>query len=664
MVHPEILKELAFFRALKKPVLELVAEHAEIREYTNNEIISTQHNRAIALFILLSGTVQFLIRIEGGEDLLVGVGRERGLIVGWAAFRAPFRYTTTVRCEQCCRFLRVPHHVFDEIMAADEASGLLLLRRVAESMAHRLDFERERLMEAASHSAARGTPPIDSRPPPSAGESVAPVDAPSTQEQMVEFLAHTHFFEGMEERFLQWLADQAFVANAERGTTLFEEGRVSEHLYLIIDGKIGFTYGDQPDTKQLFLRTISGTGEPLGWSALVDPRRYHDTCVVLKTARLVALPSLPLERLCEENPAFGIALFKRVLQVIGSRLRAIRVGLVVRRYTKETLAVRTLLDQSAESLHVSSALHKIPYLLENRLTLSDAFHVLELTQSHGDSLERHLAALSLDLLEGVHRELDFYRGLQAAYETVANAPKELAAEEVRKWGMRVFVEVFKKTNHRIRGEENLPEQPGCILIMNHLDNHPDTQLPNDFRLTLDSHFVSSMILYRRYDDAPIRVIRKPPLGWYGHQQYFDRLDYIYVYAGEMDEEDRDQHLTHGDRILSFLERAGAHLQAGRNVVIAPEGSCRQTENSPGPFKPGAFRLAASVHPEPLIIPVAVANFDKKITHTTTASIVYPPFRLSDRVSDPSDQEALAAFLEELQREYEGYVREAIALAES
>jgi CRP-like cAMP-binding protein/1-acyl-sn-glycerol-3-phosphate acyltransferase len=481
---------------------------------------------------------------------------------------------------------------------------------------------------------------------------------------MVEFLGQTHFFEFMEERYLRWLADQALVTTAAAGETLFREGRVAEHLYLIVDGRIGFAYGEEFEEAQVFLRTISGTGEPLGWSALVDPRRYHDTCVVLEPARLVALPSLPLERLCEEHPAFGIALFKRVLQLIGARLRSIRVGLVVRRYAKETLAVRALLDQAAESLHVSSALHKIPYLLENRLTLSDAFHVLELTRSHGNSLERHLAALSLDLLQDVHRELDFYRGLQAAYETVANAPKNLTAEDVRKWCMEVFLRVFETTSHRIRGEENLPDRPGCILIMNHLENHPDTQLPNDFRLTLDTHFVSSMILYRHYDDAPIRIIRKPPLGWYGHQQYFDRLDYIYVYGGEMDEEDRDQQLTQHDRISSFIERAGAHLKSGRNIVIAPEGACRHTENSPGPFKAGAFRLAASVEPEPLIIPVAVANFDKKITHTTTATIVYPPFRLSDRVSDPNDRDALAVFLAELHREYRGYVREAIELTQA
>lgn len=87
-----------------------------------------------------------------------------------------------------------------------------------------------------------------------------------------------------------------------------------------------------------------------------------------------------------------------------------------------------------------------------------------------------------------------------------------------------------------------------------------------------------------------------------------------------------------------------------------------TEESPAPFRLGAFRLAASVSPEPLIVPVAVANFDKKITHTTTAAIVHPPFRLSEQVADPQSREGLGAFAERLRERYRGYVREAQALA--
>ena len=107
-----------------------------------------------------------------------------------------------------------------------------------------------------------------------------------------------------------------------------------------------------------------------------------------------------------------------------------------------------------------------------------------------------------------------------------------------------------------------------------------------------------------------------------------------------------------------------HLSAGRNLLIAPEGRCRSTESSPGTFRPGAFRLAVSVDPEPLIVPVAVANFDKQLTRTTTAAIVFPPFRLSEHIGDPADPQAMRRFIERLQSDYRGYVRQTIELARS
>ena len=69
--------------------------------------------------------------------------------------------------------------------------------------------------------------------------------------------------------------------------------------------------------------------------------------------------------------------------------------------------------------------------------------------------------------------------------------------------------------------------------MNHLKNIRTTCC-NNFILTLDTHFVASMILLKKYGDAPIRVVRKAQPDEYGHQKFYDRLGYIYTYAGYVD----------------------------------------------------------------------------------------------------------------------------------
>ncbi len=654
MVPADDLARLPFFQGLSPAALVSLASDAEYRAYASHEVVLHQHDRASAVFFLISGAAEFLIHVEGVRELLVGVTREYGAMIGWSVFRAPFRYTATVRCEQPTRLLRVPADAFSTLFERDAACGVRLLHRVAATVASRLESVRDQLL--ADHQAL-GLAAEDVGAAPS-----APTASPQEWNRagIAAFLHHSPFFEDIGDEPVEHLAGRVRHECSQVGEVLFVQGGVASEFHVLVEGKVGLYYGE--GRGRVFLRSIAGAGDPLGWSALVDPKRYHVTGIALENTRTLAIPSAVLEDYAQTHPRFGVALLRKVLWLVGNRLRATRIRLVARRYHKETLAVRALLEQSAESLHVTSALHKIPYLLEHRVTLSDAFHTLELVQAHGDEVERNVACLALDILTDVRRELRFFEGLQTVYETVVGAPTHANPTEIRRLCVERFVQVFEQTDHIIRGQENLPGTPGHIFIMNHLENHPDNQLPNDFRLTLDSHFVASMILFKKYGEPPIRVVRKPKPDWYGHQQYYDRLDYIYVYAGDVDDEDHDHHISREQRSRRFMEKAQSHLQAGRNVVIAPEGVCAFTEESPRPFRAGAFRLAAWVRPEPLIVPVAVANFDKKITRTRTAAIVFPPFLLSERGVDGNDSEALLAFVRRYGEQFRYYVKQAIALA--
>jgi 1-acyl-sn-glycerol-3-phosphate acyltransferase len=241
---------------------------------------------------------------------------------------------------------------------------------------------------------------------------------------------------------------------------------------------------------------------------------------------------------------------------------------------------------------------------------------------------------------------------------VAGAAPDVDQAALREESCRGFIELFEDTDHVISGEENLPASTGHIVVMNHLVNHIDNSLPNRFTLTLDSHFVSAMLLYRRYGHAPVRVIRASGPREYGHRRYYDRLGYIYVSSRVLGEES-------GRAIdpREFEEQAAATLAAGNNLVICPEGTSVPTEQSPTRFRPGVFRLAAGLAPEPLVVPVVVANFDKRLSEATTVAVVHPPFRVSEQVADPTDRAQLLAFLNDrLHPQYTRWVREAVALA--
>ena len=479
----------------------------------------------------------------------------------------------------------------------------------------------------------------------------------------LQLLADSPFFEGFDPQDLAELARHARMVDVEAGMWIFTEGAPATAFFLLASGTVDISFAG-PGGRDTVVQTVTHAGHPVGWSAMVEPYVNRATATAREATRLLELGRDVLQGYARADPAFGAALMRAVIGLVGDRLRASRLRLVARRYDDVVVAVRDLLAQSGAQLSVTSPLHKLPYYLEHRLTLADAFHTLDLLQRHGDQVERRLAGLCAEALERVRQELRFYQQLQAIYEVVAGAPPTMEPEEIRRRSMLEFCRLFADTRHRIVGWEHLPARPGHIVIMNHLDNHPDNLLPNNFVLTLDTHFVASMILFGRYGQAPIRVVRKSRPDEYGHQRFYDRLGYIYPYSGHVDADDDDPGSSPEARRRFFLDAAGSYLRTGKNVVICPEGACTTTEASPLRFRPGAFWLAAHVRPEPLLVPIAVANFDKKLTQTTTAAAVHQPFRLSDVVADPSDDRALLAFINHrLHPRFRGWVREAANLAE-
>ena len=494
--------------------------------------------------------------------------------------------------------------------------------------------------------------------------------------ETLDLLHESPFFEGMEREHLEHFARHARKKTFEPRAHVIKQGEPATAFYMLDRGKIELSFakpgadavapneesGPEMDGQTL-PHIVGHRGYPVGWASIVEPHRYRATATALERTEMLVLDRELFEEYAKERPDFGLAFMRRVLWLIGNHLRMTRTRLVAARYGSVPQTVRSLLEQNAATLSVTSPLHKIPHYLENRLTVDDARRTLEVMKAQGDEVERELATQVADLLDEVWREVKIFRQLQGIYELVAGASPTMSPEELRRWNCEAFAELFEGTDYIIRGEENLPDRPGHIFVMNHLSNHLDNLLPNSFILTLDTHFVSSMILLKKYGEAPVRVVRKSDPGEYGHQKFYDRLGYIYVYSGHVDPVDDDTSSTPEERRKLFLDTAREHLKNGRNIVICPEGTSTETENSPLPFKSGAFHLAANMRPEPLIVPIAVANFDKKLTRTRTAAVVHEPIRLSDHLGENIDGQALRGFVNGyVQERFGGYVREAVRLA--
>jgi CRP-like cAMP-binding protein len=146
-MEPVGLERLAFFGGLPRWALDRLTQAAREEDLPAGRTVLHQHDRTRTVHLLLAGALQIYVRV-GDDDLLVAVLDDPGELVGWSAFRPPYRATASVRCERPSRLLRVPVTAFEELFERDPGLGHLILGRVAAGVADRLEQARERLQAA------------------------------------------------------------------------------------------------------------------------------------------------------------------------------------------------------------------------------------------------------------------------------------------------------------------------------------------------------------------------------------------------------------------------------------------------------------------------------------------------------------------------------------
>ncbi len=623
---------------------------SEIR-LKNGEILSQQFGRANDFYLLKSGKVKFYLSLsDEDQEFEVGESGQKLTPVGWSGFNPPGRYATTVKVySHHAIFYKWDHQVLKEYFDAHHDAAMNFLRE--------MNARARDLIKIAVEKLSTSGPSLIHESIPKSEEFR--LSEPLHQEEFVQFLGKSSFFEVFDETPLEFLGQgierRVYAANA----VLYHQNTPADGIYILDTGKVRFSYQGANETTVSF-RQIDTPGFVLGWSSAVGKPNIINAHAVRETT-VHFIPQKTLDRVFRLNPDFAPKYFRRLLWLISHQLQAIRARVIASSLDTEVIAISNLIDQNSARLTLSSPLHKIPHLLDNKLTVADALNTLENLRENGTTLEKTVALTALDILDEIKKEQDFYAGLVNVYNGVVKAPPELGHSEVRKICAQEYENVFSKTNYIITGKENLPDEPGNIFIYNHLRNHPYNTLPNQFQITLDSHFISAMVLFPKYGDPGLRIVRVGLSKEYAHQEYYQRQGHIDVFtqdSGKITKKRKEQVRQ------MFYNTSGEYLQNGGNLIISPEGNSYSTDESPGPFKAGAFSLALSMKKEPWIVPLAMANFEKRVRNNVFSCIVLPPFRASDHIKNPESKEEIKRFLESYQQEYRGYVDLALKQAEN
>jgi CRP/FNR family transcriptional regulator, cyclic AMP receptor protein len=133
------------------------------------------------------------------------------------------------------------------------------------------------------------------------------------------------FLEGLSKEHITALASLAMPVSYSIGDTIFKEGDLADRFYLINDGTVSLqTSGngeDKIEVQQL------RSGEVLGWSWLFEPYSWQYDAVATAPTSAIFFYGTWLREQCEQNPALGYEIMKRIAEVVIARLQATRKSL-------------------------------------------------------------------------------------------------------------------------------------------------------------------------------------------------------------------------------------------------------------------------------------------------------------------------------------------------
>jgi CRP-like cAMP-binding protein len=630
------------------PAIEGIIAQAETVTFNCGEVLGEQYAKTNNLFILLDGEVTLYYHIVSMEqEVAIGKASFKYAPLGVNLFQYPFRNESTVRItSETATLLKWSGELIHDILEQDINVAIEFFY-FFNTKAHELIRETTELF-AQTH--------IVSKIYEDFSKISSGYVSIKNQDQLenVIFLLQSPFMEVFEENELMQLAGGIVRKEYKTGEIVNLQGHKTKGIYILESGEVQFSRINEfrQESYNVMFRSISTPGYLIGSSGTLKEESLV-TSRVSRASVILHIPSHVIDDLCESNKSFALNLQKRTLWLIINQLRGIRARLIAAEFDEEHIVSTGLIESNNTKLNINSALHKVPHLLGDKMTIKEGLKILHDVELKGSASEKNLASLCLDNLHQTQKEAKFYDGLKDIYNSVALAPEEYDSNKVQFDCMVSTRKAFLPASVMIKGYENLPDEPGNIFIYNHLLNDPYYTLPNQFQITLDSHFISSL-LFEKYNDVGQRIVRVGKNVEYGHQEYYERLSFIDVYTDDSEkiEETPEQK---EERKESLFQNIETQLGEGKNVIVSPEGSSYRTEQSPGPFKSGMFRMALQMKKEPLIVPIIIANFDKRIRNNKFACQIKKPFLLSEQMKQKGAKD-VKSFLFNYRKEYKKDVK--------
>ena len=122
------------------------------------------------------------------------------------------------------------------------------------------------------------------------------------------------------------LARMGRLATLVTGEVLMREGDPSDHLAIVLEGRIGLRVR-VPERGPITILTVE-PGDVVGWSAVVPPYRATSTAVALAPTELALFDGPPLREALASDAELAAGLYPVILSAVSRRLEGTRLQLL------------------------------------------------------------------------------------------------------------------------------------------------------------------------------------------------------------------------------------------------------------------------------------------------------------------------------------------------
>ncbi len=133
------------FRGLDDDQLKRIAAVAREVSMENGEQICREEEEAKDLYILKTGAVELMTKVENDVELPISILQNPGDIFGSGVLIAPYLYSLTARCAGTGILFRIEGSALQKLMGEDRDLGCIIMTNLAEYFLGRLKESRREI---------------------------------------------------------------------------------------------------------------------------------------------------------------------------------------------------------------------------------------------------------------------------------------------------------------------------------------------------------------------------------------------------------------------------------------------------------------------------------------------------------------------------------------